>query len=168
MKMLIRTALSTAVLAAACASCTTAPLPGKVPTVDLSGVRLVSYSGCDDMLAGLREQTAKNVSSWGLGGPIAFAVDAMARGAVEKSSSDAAPEHSTTNVHEAGVDEPDLVKTDGNRVITVSQGKLKIIDAVTKKVTASLTLIKDEQLRGMAGNLLIIGDRALVVFEGGA
>ncbi|WP_344742970.1 beta-propeller domain-containing protein [Streptosporangium vulgare] len=24
------------------------------------------------------------------------------------------PEHSTTNTHEAGVDEPDLVKTDGD------------------------------------------------------
>ena len=49
-----------------------------------------------------------------------------------------APEHSTTNVHEAGVDEPDLVKTDGNRVITVNRGVLRVVDAATRKVTGTL------------------------------
>ena len=48
------------------------------------------------------------------------------------------PDHSTTNMHEAGVDEPDLVKTDGERVYTVSGGTLRVIDTATRKVTASL------------------------------
>ena len=29
-------------------------------------------------------------------------------------------QYSTTNTHEAGVDEPDLVKTDGQRIVTVT------------------------------------------------
>ena len=32
----------------------------------------------------------------------------------------AAQEHSGTNNHEAGADEPDLVKTDGRRIVTVT------------------------------------------------
>ena len=58
------------------------------------------------------------------------------------------PDHSTTNMHEAGVDEPDLVKTDGNRVITVSGGVLRVVDAATRKVTGSLRLSDDEPALG--------------------
>ncbi|MEU6996853.1 beta-propeller domain-containing protein [Nonomuraea sp. NPDC046570] len=166
MKTLIRTALSTAVLAAACAACTSSSGESASPRIDLSDVRLVSYSGCDDMLSGLREHTAKNVGPWGIGGVMAYGGDAaMAKN--ERSIVQDSPQHSTTNVHEAGVDEPDLVKTDGDRVITVNQGKLRVIDAATKKVTSTLTLIKDENLRGMPGDLLVSGDRALVLFNGG-
>src|SRR5690606_24816458 len=43
----------------------------------------------------------------------------------------AAPQHSGTNVHEAGVDEPDLVKTDGRRIVTVNRGVLRVVDAAT-------------------------------------
>src|SRR5690606_6360914 len=74
------------------------------------------------------------------------------------------PDHSTTNVHEAGVDEPDLVKTDGERVFTVVGGVLHIIDAATKKVTASLDLKRDGY---SPADLLVSGDRAMVLFEGG-
>ena len=116
MKTLIRTVVAGAALATAISACTSAP-GGTAPTKQrLPAVRLVSYNGCDDMLAGLREHAAGNVSQWGFGGAVPMY---MTR---EKSATtaDAAPEHSTTNTHEAGVDEPDLVKTDGNRVITVS------------------------------------------------
>ena len=39
-----------------------------------------------------------------------------------------------------GADEPDLVKTDGNRVITVERGVLRIVDTATRTVTARLKL----------------------------
>nr|BFE86314.1 hypothetical protein GCM10020093_089150 [Planobispora longispora] len=77
-----------------------------------------------------------------------------------------APEHSTTNTHEAGVDEPDLVKTDGNRVITVNRGVLRVVDTATRKVTGTVKLVDAEQAWAPA-DLLVSGDRALVLFSGG-
>jgi hypothetical protein len=39
----------------------------------------------------------------------------------------AAEEFSTTNVQEAGIDEPDLVKTDGRRIYAIAQGSLHVL-----------------------------------------
>ena len=38
-----------------------------------------------------------------------------------------APAHSDTNIQEAGVDEPDIVKTDGRRIVAVAQGRVHLI-----------------------------------------
>ncbi|SNT02996.1 Secreted protein containing C-terminal beta-propeller domain [Streptosporangium subroseum] len=182
MRTSIRTAgavtLAAALLATACSS--TEPRTGpsaeartgasRTTPVDLGNIKLVSYSGCDDMLAGLRTETAKNVGPWGIGGPMtmlyADARPAMRSDATAAKGASGAPEHSTTNVHEAGVDEPDLVKTDGNRVITVNRGVLRVVDAATRKVTGTLRLVDTEQAWAPA-DLLISGDRALVLFSGG-
>ncbi len=132
-------------------------------------VKLVAYPSCAQMVAGLRQQTAKNVTTWGISQP-AYAM--AASGGAAKSSAPAedaaapAPDHSTTNVHEAGVDEPDSVKTDGNRIVTVSRGVLRVVDTATRKVTASLTLVDEQQAWGPA-DLLLHGDRALVILPGG-
>ncbi|MFG1941772.1 beta-propeller domain-containing protein [Nonomuraea sp. NPDC048826] len=166
MKTLTRPAVAAA-LVAALAACTSAA-PGEAPatprTQPLGAVRLVSYSDCDELLSGLREKAAANVGPWGFGGPqIMFAEDAAsARDSAVKQT----PDHSTTNVHEAGVDEPDLVKTDGDRVFTITGGTLRIIDTATRKVTASLDLTPGD--RGYApADLLVSGDRALVLLQGG-
>jgi uncharacterized secreted protein with C-terminal beta-propeller domain len=169
MKTLIRTAVTAAVLATATAACTSAPeerapAPTRAP---LAAVRLVAYSSCDDLLAGLREQAAKNVGPWGFGGGM-MALSRMEQdtASVAPNAKTATPEHSTTNVHEAGVDEPDLVKTDGNRVITVTGGTLRIIDTATRKVTATLKLAEGDERVFAPADLLLSGDRALVLFRG--
>ncbi|MFI6320730.1 beta-propeller domain-containing protein [Nonomuraea sp. NPDC050556] len=172
MKTLIRTAVTVVTLATAAAACTSSPPPvAKKSTLDLSDVRLVSYNSCDDLLSGLREHAAKNVSAWGFGGgPIMYKMERDTQqpmATADDSATGRAPDHSTTNVHEAGVDEPDLVKTDGNRIITVNKGTLRIIDTATRKVTASLKLIKDAKLGWSPADLLVSGDRALVLFQGG-
>ncbi|GIN03894.1 beta-propeller domain-containing protein [Planomonospora venezuelensis] len=162
-------ALATGLLATACTSAGTDQGAGRTAAPVRLNVKLVAYSGCDDMLAGLRAATAKQVGPWGLGRP-----DLMYRSAMESApNADAAsgkqagaPEHSTTNTHEAGVDEPDLVKTDGNRVITVNRGVLRVVDTATKKVTGTLKLVDAEQAWAPA-DLLVSGDRALVLFSGG-
>ncbi|MGW5680756.1 beta-propeller domain-containing protein [Nonomuraea sp. NPDC003754] len=167
MKTLIRTALTAAALATATAACSSSVAPRAAAPLDLSDVKLVSYSSCDDMLSGLRENTAKNVSSWGLGGPPIMYMeraDVAGKAVPQSTGQGQAADHSTTNVHEQGVDEPDLVKTDGKRVITVSHGKLRVIDAATRKVTGTLELAKENWV---AGDLLVSGDRALVLFNGG-
>ncbi len=47
---------------------------------------------------------------------------------------------SGTNNHEAGVDEPDLVKTDGRRIVTVAAGVLRVIDPATRRMTGKVDL----------------------------
>lgn len=74
-----------------------------------------------------------------------------------------APAFSGTNVQEQGVDEPDLVKTDGKRVYTVADGKLRIVDAATRKETGKLDLGG----AGSATDMLLSGNRALLVIPAG-
>ena len=130
---------------------------------------LVGYDTCDAVLAGLRTHTAAHVTAWGLEnnsyaygeavrGPVP-AAESAAGTASDKNAS--APDHSTTNDQEADADEPDLVKTDGRRIVTVSGGVLRVVDAASRTLTGSL------DLRAYAGadgaQLLLAGDRALVV-----
>ncbi len=81
-----------------------------------------------------------------------------------------APEFSGTNTNEAGVDEPDIVKTDGHRIVTVSEGVLRVVDPATKRVTGqlSLTTSDDDPARWAGGlaDLLLAGDHALVLLNG--
>ncbi|WP_449060455.1 beta-propeller domain-containing protein [Planomonospora algeriensis] len=167
MRTSIRTAGATLAAALLATACTTAPGgsgAGRTAPVELGDVRLVAYSGCDDLLAGLRAATAEHVGPWGLGGPVLYRQTLAEDSAA--SAKQGAPEHSTTNTHEAGVDEPDLVKTDGKRVITVNRGVLRVVDAATRKVTGTLRLVEAEQAWAPA-DLLVSGDRALVLFSGG-
>ncbi|MFI7450561.1 beta-propeller domain-containing protein [Nonomuraea sp. NPDC049714] len=164
MKTLTRPVLAAAALATALAACTAPATPDDRPRQSLGAVRLVAYNGCDDLLGGLRAKAAENVGPWGFGGPqVMYMEDASA--ARQKVAQ--TPDHSMTNTHEAGVDEPDLVKTDGDRVYTVSGGTLRIIDTATRKVTASLDLSTEDAPGYAPADLLVSGERALVLFQGG-
>ena len=58
-----------------------------------------------------------------------MAADDMAdMGPPADAAADSSAEFSQTNVQVTGVDEPDIVKTDGRRIITVSQGILTAVD----------------------------------------
>ncbi|MEU8107613.1 beta-propeller domain-containing protein [Nonomuraea muscovyensis] len=175
MKTLMRTAVAAAALATATAACTSTAADGNPgdPAGPDAGqrpvtVRLVAYRGCDEMLAGLREHAAENVGPWGFGGPQVLQMrrdTAMESDAAAKST--ITLEHSTTNTHEVGVDEPDVVKTDGRRVITVTGGTLRVIDVATRKVTATLRLTERAEPTYAPADLLLSGDRALVLMRGG-
>ncbi len=66
---------------------------------------------------------------------------------------------SSTNVQEAGVDEPDLVKSDGSRIFAVVGAALVAIDVSGPEPR----LVGSLALDGFGHELLIRGDRALVV-----
>ncbi|GIH11168.1 hypothetical protein Rhe02_92350 [Rhizocola hellebori] len=66
-------------------------------------------------------------------------------------------DYSGTNTHTAGVDEPDLVKTDGKRIVVVLESSLHVIDAATKKETSRLPVDPG------AYQILLHGDRVLVL-----
>jgi hypothetical protein len=83
-------------------------------------------------------------------------------GAEGKSAAGEAPAHSGTNNQESDVDEPDIVKTDGRRVVSVAGGQLRVVDVASHKQTALVALPG-----GYATQLLISGDRALVLTASG-
>ncbi len=75
-------------------------------------------------------------------------------------SGSSTPAFSTTNVQEAGIDEPDVVKTDGRHVYVVAGGQLRVIDVTgdAPRLVGALALGD-----GDAHQLLLRGTRALVL-----
>ena len=70
------------------------------------------------------------------------------------------PDHSGTNNHEAGVDEPDLVKTDGRRIVTRrATARCGWSTPPPARVTGSLVLADN----AVDADLLLAGDHALVL-----
>jgi uncharacterized secreted protein with C-terminal beta-propeller domain len=74
------------------------------------------------------------------------------------------PDHSTTNIQVAGVDEADIVKTDGIYVYMVSGKDVTIVKAYPPEEAEILSQIR---LDGAVKGLFINGDR-LVIFEEGS
>ncbi|SEQ45093.1 Beta propeller domain-containing protein [Lentzea xinjiangensis] len=142
------------------------------PVAGHGPVRLVAFDSCDNAVAELRRALAPHVTAYGVGGGNFLFAEGMAAdtsaGVAQKSASDmgaATPpaqqrEHSTTNVHEQGVDEPDIVKTDGKRVVTIAGGELRVIDVASRAITGTVDLGERR-----ASQLLVAGDRALVVVD---
>ncbi len=92
---------------------------------------------------------------------LADAVGTPAPAAAESKagSGTATPTFSTTNVQEVGVDEPDIVKTDGKHVFAIADGTLRALD-----VTGDAPrLVGSLELAGGGQELFIRGDRALVM-----
>lgn len=71
---------------------------------------------------------------------------------------------SSTNVQEAGVDEPDLVKTDGKRLVTMAAGQLRLVDLTgpAPRLAASVRIGDNPYL---SGELLLAGDRVVVLHQ---
>jgi uncharacterized secreted protein with C-terminal beta-propeller domain len=144
------------------------PPPAERPVVTEPSpgpAKLVAFDSCETALAKLREAARPLVGPDGLDGGAAVAIaDGAERGVTASGSAKvAAPpvtssDHSATNNHEAGADEPDLVKTDGRRVVTVADGRLRVIDVAARALTSTLDLPGGE-----ATELLLDGDRALTM-----
>jgi Beta propeller domain len=75
---------------------------------------------------------------------------------------------STTNVQVEGVDEPDIVKTDGQRVMAVTDGELHYVDvdggSGTKRGSISLVDGLDQKY-GYGQEILVSGNRAFVIAQ---
>jgi hypothetical protein len=138
-------------------------------------VKLVSFDSCDNALSGLRQAAWPYIGPYGFGGPgyaldatgdVAIAAPGTPRAASGAEQQKSIPEqnngqsstHSNTNSHETGVDEPDIVKTDGKRLVSVLNGRLKVIDVASRKVTGTLELPEMS-----VSQMLVSGDRALLV-----
>jgi hypothetical protein len=166
--------LMAAGLAVAGCSGREAPVPkhtGQPQPGGLAAARLVSSSDCAALLTGLRKATAAQVGPYGLAEssrvarPLAGAPgDAGDLGRAQAApGAESAPtsDHSATNVQEAGVDEPDLVKTDGRRIIAIARGRLYVVDAASHQITGTIDLTGTRGV--IEDDLLLSGNRVLVV-----
>lgn len=68
---------------------------------------------------------------------------------------------SDTNLQELGVDEPDIVKTDGEQIFVVAGNELVIVDAATAEVTGRV-----EVATGWNRELFLAGDEVLLISRG--
>ncbi len=161
----LRRVLLLLVMAALLAAGLVVVASGRTPAA--AAARLVPYSSCDEALAELKRAARRSVEQSRRstdGGPVDIAPRAPASGAAQENATSldaaaAAPAHSGTTVHEVGVDEPDLVKTDGRRIVSVTGGVLRVIDPVTHRVAEAPTVGRSGEPTAVS----LHGDRALVV-----
>jgi uncharacterized secreted protein with C-terminal beta-propeller domain len=131
--------------------------------------RLHRFASCGQLLAYAKKQTSRRVIPWAFGriaGPTPPPAPPPPPGvpAPRSARGGFAPiDHSQTNVQEVGVDEPDLVKTDGKHLFAVGEDKLQAI-----AVGPHPRFVDSLPLRaGAEHQLLLHGDRVIVLSRGG-
>ena len=137
--------------------------------------RLAAFTSCPDLLGFARGAAVRTGTNGGVvvralgdtaqpfGAPVSAPGKALVPEAAPTAGGVDDGTSSTTNVQEAGVDEPDIVKSDARHAFLISGGSLLAYDvsADVPRLLGSLTL------GGYGGELLVRGSRALVIGAGG-
>jgi uncharacterized secreted protein with C-terminal beta-propeller domain len=124
--------------------------------IGAAGAQLVAHDSCASALKAFQQAVTRELEAvgWQWFGMYRRELDVAGTAAAAERGEQFSP----TNTHESAADEPDIVKTDGKRLVTVVDHKLRVIDVATRKQTVSVTL-----KGGYPSGLFIDGDRALVV-----
>ena len=152
--------------------------PGPAKFSNFGSSRLRFFAECPDLLAYMQTEASKRVTAWGLGGsqnyyggPVPMMGRAMddsaASGAPEMTAGDATsapaaaapPDFSGTNTQEVGVDEGDIVETNGTHVFVASQDGVRIVDVAEARVVTKLDVPEGTH------QLLLDGTRLLVATQ---
>ncbi len=158
-------------------------------TVDISGTDieltagLETFQSCDALLGRLKEEGLERVGPYGFDqggwygpmfeGDVAAEDEGATATTVAEASAPASNESSDdsggsdgaasgTNNQEAGVDEADLVKTDGKRMVVVLGNTMRVIDLTTDTIEREVDL--GDNYYG--GELFLAGDSAIVMTTG--
>ncbi|MCW2522905.1 MAG: hypothetical protein JWO63_1240, partial [Frankiales bacterium] len=140
------------------------------PAIRPAAMLLANYTSCADLLSGLRAHTAASVTAYGLpgqstyfqvNGPVPLSAAPVAGPVAGPAGGGVGSDTSITNDQEQGVDEPDIVKTEAGRVVTITDGVLRVVDDATRTVTGSLDLTMYQGAQN--AELLVEGDNALVL-----
>ena len=133
------------------------------------GPRLQRLGSCGGLLRYAKQNAGRVVGPWGVPG-----MDVAQRGmpvpppppppgpVPVRKGAPGAP-RSGTNVQEEGVDEPDIVKTNGSYLFTVARGKLHAVDLRSGRPRLVDTL---DLVDGWEHELLLHGNRLLVLSRG--
>ncbi len=156
------------------------PVEVEIPDLTLAAA-LTPFDSCDALLGWIKAEAGARVGPYGLGGgnyyygdDVLETADAAApreesfTGAEGDDSAGLAAtggDFSGTNVQVEGVDEPDIVKTNGTRIVTVARGELQLIDATVDPPVVLDSLTLDDEW-GYGSQLLLSGDRVLVLGQG--
>jgi hypothetical protein len=138
-----------------------------------ASANLEFFGDCDALLAYMQAEATERVTAWGLGGGLYYgdgrvvmegdvaATDDAAEGAPTPETPDQAPvqgeDYSGTNTQELGVDEGDIVETDGDHVYVANTDGLRVVSVADAEVVA------EPELPQGSHQLLLDGDRLLVV-----
>jgi len=136
--------------------------------------RLSFFGDCDALLTYMQVEARDRVTAWGLEGGGYFgpgipvdmaAAEASGDGASRDDAPTAAPaqpgvDYSGTNTQEVGVDEGDIVETDGSYVYVAGQDGLRIVSVADADVVAS------PELPAGAHQMILDGNRLLVATQG--
>lgn len=130
---------------------------------------LMPFDACDDLVDWAVEHAIDLVGPYGLngGGYVPYAVrnlDVVTTTAAAESAGAAlqnlaAPEVIGTNLQELGVDEPDLVKTDGRRIVVMTGSTLQVVLVDND----DLTLAGSIDLGFWSNDLFLDGDRVVAI-----
>ena len=118
---------------------------------------LVGFERCDGLLDHLRSDYTETMDFWLPGHLPATDEDEFTMEPHSGPSSDGVG-FSGTNLQEAGVEESDIIKTDGERIYVVSFDRLVVIDAVQRRVLGSVAVAD-----GASADLLVHGDSVLLI-----
>ncbi len=131
------------------------------------------FDGCNQLRQWYAQAAREEVTAWGLGPPIypylmvgdfGVATPTAAR-ADNGEAADAVGTGATgTNVQEAGVDEPDLAKTDGSLVVLLDGPDLVVVDAAGDEPEELARLALPAGTH--AHDLLLVDDRVVVLGSG--
>ncbi len=118
------------------------------------------FRSCGELLAYAKAHAGQIAGSGGLGMPSGV----VAAPPVAVGARSGGGDFSATNVQEAGVDEPDIVKSDGSHIFAVARNKLYAVDARAAKprLLGSLALPQ-----GSTSQLLLYKSRVLVLTSAG-
>ncbi|MEV3938555.1 beta-propeller domain-containing protein [Glycomyces sp. NPDC049804] len=159
-------AAATVAAATACTSPSPDPTIETIPWVPVSA-QLAAFDSCDDALEGIQDAAIAAFSQWEFddlarNGGEEFAVEDSGATSAEAPTQAAGDDaFSGTNNAVAGVDEPDIVKTDGTFVYSViDYSKLRAVDVRTGEVAAEHDLADDAW-----NHQLFLGDDELLLMS---
>lgn len=190
MNGIAKVAVAMALLLAACTPSQSVDVaaPEDVDARALINAELAVFDSCDALLAHVKAAAQDRVGPYGLdisgypwmwfndGGMVettaamddsAQALNAEVTGAGDGGEGGglASNEYTGTNTQEADVDEPDILKTDGQRVLTITDGVLTYVDISGSEPVKRDTLRLGD---GWSHELFFAGDRAFVISNGAA
>ncbi|MEL6344001.1 MAG: beta-propeller domain-containing protein [Myxococcota bacterium] len=153
-------------LATLLAGCTTEPEQKETPADGPQGAELYRFNSCAEMRSTIADTWTETLANsyYGYGyyyGDVALEDDAEASDGDGGGRSDGPDDYSETNTQEAGVDEPDMVKTNGEHIYIVQQGELVVVDSWPAESTA---VIASQPLAGSPYSMFLRDDE-LVVFS---
>ncbi len=139
----------------------------EAPVAAVEAAALRQFDECGAVLDYIHTHAAAAVGPWGLGGEFGFGGEALEQSAVAVDDAAAADfaspqpgvDYSTSNVQEAGIDEPHVLKTDGRHMVVANENRVHVVDVAGSEPTLVASVQLDSH---WVSNLLLHGDRVLV------